>query len=89
MSFTTLYLGNIPDGLDKKDSYLLKILLAASKKAITKYWLQRNCPTMSIFVNIVKYLHVLEQMTYSIRLQKDLGDKRWEKWQIYLAEQEC
>lgn len=84
-TFTSLYLGHIPDGLSKDDAYLLKILLAASKKAITRHWLQKNCPTASLFIKIVKHLHLLEQMTYSIRPQKELGEKRWEKWRAYLA----
>ena len=84
-TFTSLYLGIIPDSINAMDAYLLKILLAASKKAITKHWLQKNCPPPTLFVNIVKQLHVLEQMTYSIRLQKDQGEKRWIKWCNYLA----
>jgi len=63
VSFTTLYLGNLPDGLSKADIYLLRVLLAASKKAITKCWLQKNSPTVDSFVNIIKLLHVPEQMT--------------------------
>ena len=78
-TFEILYLGQSPDGLCQDDSYLLKIL-AASKKAITKNWLQKKCPTVDIVVNIVKQLHLLEQMTYSLRLQKEIGERKWEKW---------
>lgn len=84
-TFISLYLGHLPDGLSKSDTYLLKILLASSKKAITKCWLQKKCPTAGIFISIVKQLHLLEQMTFSIRLQKELGEKQWEKWCTYLA----
>lgn len=38
-TFTSPYLGHILDGLSKEDAYLLKILLAASKKAIMRHWL--------------------------------------------------
>lgn len=81
--FISLYLGYIPDGLDTDDSYLLKILLAVSKKTIIKNWLQKNCRTVELFISTVKQLHLLEQMTYSLRLQKDLGGKRWGKWIAY------
>lgn len=50
---TVLYLGNIPDGLrmDKADMYLLRVMVAASEKAITKCWLQENAPTTDTSVN--------------------------------------
>ena len=88
MSFISLYLGLIPDGLRSEDRYLLKIFLAASKKAITRFWLQKRCPTALSFVDIVKQLHLMEQMTYSVRLQKEQGEKRWKKWYMYLANEQ-
>ena len=86
-TFTSLYLGCLPEELCKDDEYLLKILLAAGKKAITKYWLQKDVPTLKVFIDIVNYLHLLEQMTYSLRLQKEIGEKRWGKWSINMAQQ--
>lgn len=85
-TFTSLYLGHIPDGLSKDDAYLPKILLAASKKAIMRHWLQKTSPTVSIFANIVKQLHLLEQMTYSMRLQKELGGKTMGKMVCLLSQ---
>lgn len=32
-SFAFLYLGRIPEGHDKRDTYLLKVIIAASKKS--------------------------------------------------------
>ena len=63
-TFTSLYILNGPS---KNDTYLLKVLLAASNKAITG------------FLKIVNNLHLLVQMTESTRLQKELGERRWEK----------
>ena len=87
VTFLSLYLDYFPNKLSKDDAYLLKVLLAASKKAVTKCWLQKNSPTVGLFVNIVKQLHLLERITYSIRLQKELGEKRWGKLSVYLASQ--
>ena len=87
VTFLSLYLGYFPNKLSKDDACHLKILLAASKKAVTKCWLQKNAPTVGLFVNTVEQLHLLERMTYSIRLQKELGEKRWKKWSVYLASQ--
>ena len=36
---------NMPDGLSRAYMYLCRVFLAASKKAITKCWLQKNAPT--------------------------------------------
>jgi len=83
-TFMSLYLGHILNRLSKDDIFLLKILLAANKKAITKYWLQKNCPTASLFINTVKHLRFVEQMTY-ILLPKEFGEKQWRKWCVYLA----
>uniref|UniRef100_A0A3B1K1Q0 Reverse transcriptase domain-containing protein n=1 Tax=Astyanax mexicanus TaxID=7994 RepID=A0A3B1K1Q0_ASTMX len=84
-TFTCMYLCIFPDGLSNDDMYLLKILLAASKKAVTKCWLKKKAPTVGTFISIVKQMHLLEQMTFSIRLQKELGEKRWGKWRVYLT----
>lgn len=40
-------------------------------KTITKHWLQRTCPPAGLLVSNVKHLHLLERMTYSVRLQKE------------------
>lgn len=84
VTFLHLYLGNFPEELDKDDEYLLKIMMVAGKKAITKYWLQKDTPTVGTFVGIVKHLHLLEQMTYSLRLQKEIGERKWGKWSVYM-----
>lgn len=64
----------VSDHLNSTDKYLLKVMSAANKKAITKCWLQK-CPLTGIlFICVMKQLHTLEQMTCAIRLQ-DPGRK--------------
>lgn len=55
----------------------------ASKKAITECWPQSNRPTNTLFRHTVKNLHAYEQLTYAITLQKEVGEKRWEKWLLF------
>ena len=52
-SFSTVYLGNIEAHLLVQDRFLLKILLAASKKAVTRKWLQAEPPTETHWIDIV------------------------------------
>lgn len=60
----------VSDHLNSTDKYLLKVMSAANKKAITKCWLQK-CPLTGIlFIFVMKQLHALEQMTCAIRLQR-------------------
>ena len=47
--------------------------------------LKKKGTTAGLFVQIVNHLHLLEQITHSIRLQKELGERRWEKCSTYLT----
>lgn len=59
-NFTCLsfYLGNIDTELPKKDRYLLKIFMAASKKAITRRWLNTEPPTVNQWEAKNDYDHI-------------------------------
>lgn len=46
--------------------------------------MRKMLPPQKYFVNTVKQLRVLEQMTDSIQLQKDLGERQWQKWVVYV-----
>mgnify|MGYP007124596547 CR=1 FL=1 len=82
-SFSCLYLGELPEGLSKGDTYLMKIFMVASKKAITKCWLQKNPPTMRLLTNIINSIQAMENLTFVLRLQKDKGEEYWKKWDRY------
>ncbi len=69
-SFNVLYLGHIPQGLNKSDTYLLKIFMVASKKTLTKSWLQKNPPTIATLIKIINSIRLMEKMTFTLRLQK-------------------
>ena len=81
---TTLYLGNLSDEITQSDKYLLRILTTAAKKAITRKWLQADPPTLSNWLEIVEEIHVLEKLTFLLRLRRDLYITRWSKWSLFL-----
>lgn len=82
-SFVTLYLGKISETLLHKDKYLLKILLASSRKAITRKWLQVDPPTLAQWRGIVKEIYCVERLTFVLRLELQKCIDRWEKWIMY------
>ena len=67
-NFGTVYLGNIPTELNNQDKNLLKILLVAGKKAITKKWLNKEPPTIREWLVIVKEIYKMEKLTFTLRL---------------------
>uniref|UniRef100_A0A3B1IMJ8 Reverse transcriptase domain-containing protein n=1 Tax=Astyanax mexicanus TaxID=7994 RepID=A0A3B1IMJ8_ASTMX len=84
-NFSVIYLGNVPAELRNSDRYLLQILLAGSKKAITKKWLSKESPTLSDWVEIVQEIYVMEKMTFSIRQSAKRFKTYWGNWKSYLA----
>lgn len=84
-SFETMYLGNIIlDGFDNRDKKLLHILLAASKKAITRRWLKPEQPRNEDWINIVQEIYKMEKVTFRLKLQIDVFLKTWSKWTEYV-----
>lgn len=61
--FFPLYLGKIPVGFKARDKYLYKVLLAASKNAITWKWLHTNLPSRSDWIG-KGGLHILRSVTH-------------------------
>lgn len=82
-SFVTLYLGKIPETVLHKDKYLLKILLASSRKSITRKWLQIDLPKLDQWCGIVKEIYSMERLTFVLRLELEKRTERWEKWIVY------
>jgi len=84
-NFSTIYLGNIPTNLNAQDKYLLNVLLVASKKTITKKWLQESPPTKDEWIVIVSHVYDMEKLTFSLRLNMDKFYKYWSKWLRYMS----
>ena len=79
-----LYLGLIPeDVVGQEDIYLFKILTVAAKKAITKRWLKTHPPREKHWLDIIEDIYVMEKITYNLRAQAEIFEKRWLKWNWY------
>ena len=83
-----LYLGNLTqENLHGDDLYLVKVLLAASKKAITRLWCNSDPPTCEQWLCIVEELYVMERFTHRLRIQEELFLEKWVKWTEYKTQQ--
>uniref|UniRef100_A0A671XN45 Reverse transcriptase domain-containing protein n=1 Tax=Sparus aurata TaxID=8175 RepID=A0A671XN45_SPAAU len=85
-SCVLLYFGNMTGNVVlKEDRYLLKILLAACKKAITRKWYKPDPPTQDDWLKIVNEIYVMELLTHKIRTQEEQCREKWEKWTVYAS----
>ena len=80
MNFETLYLGQTQLMIQGKDVKLVQALLAASKKAITRRWLNPSPPTLKEWFEIIFEMYKMEKLTYCLRIQKVKFDQIWAKW---------
>ena len=81
MDCKTLYLGSLVEGgIGDEDWYLVKILLAAAWKAITRKWGQTEPPNQSQWEGLVEDIYIMEKLTFRLRLQEERMDKKWQKW---------
>ena len=81
-----LYLGlSLEDTIGQEDTYLFKILILAAKKAITRRWLEVDPPRTDHWLDIVEEIRCMEKMTYNIRTQAEVYEKRWVKWHLYTS----
>ncbi len=73
-------MGNLPAHLMVRDKYLLNILLATSKKAVKRKWLQSDPPTKSEWFEIITSVQNMERINFTLNLRMDTYFQYWEKW---------
>lgn len=61
-SFVTLYLGKISETVPHKDKYLSKILLASSRKVMTRKWWQVDPLTLAQWLKIINETYCMERL---------------------------
>lgn len=86
LCFSLLYLVDLGElEWRNKDKYLLRILLVACKKSITKKWLKREAPSVDEWIDIVHSIFVMERITFNLRTQKEVFIENWRKWITYVS----
>lgn len=79
-----LYLGNlVQENTQGGDRYLIKVLLAASKKTITRAWYKADPPTKEQWLGVVQEIFDMERFTHILRVQEGTFESKWEKWVEY------
>lgn len=67
-----LYFGNMSGNVElKEDRYLLKTLLVACKKAITREWYRLDPPTQDDWLKIVNETYTMEQLAHKVRTHEE------------------
>lgn len=85
--FEALYLGDISfDNWTVKDKKLLAMLLAASKKTITRKWLKPETPKIEEWIDIVQDIYNLERLSYTLKGQRESFFRIWSKWTNYVKQ---
>lgn len=77
-----MYLGLLSN-VKKDDQYLVKILLSAGRKAITRRWLKPKPPSHTQWIDIVQEIFTMERMTFILRLKEAEFKEKWDKWIAY------
>ena len=84
-----LFLGNISEeNVHRDDQYLVRVFLAAAKKAITRRWHKESPPTQEHWRALVEEIYEMERLTHVIRLKQTEFEFKWDKWTFYEAHTE-
>ena len=68
---------------NEKDRHLLRILRVAALKQVTRNWLQKSCPMIDKWRDTVQQIYNMEYLTYKLRGNLKVFDRRWSKWSMY------
>ena len=87
LCFQTLDLGKLPEHLNGLSGlYMFKIMLIASKKAITKKWLNQVWPTLADWFDVMHNIYTMEKLTFALRLKTDIFELYWEGWTDFIKD---
>ena len=79
--FKTMYLSDLEElNFVKQDQYLMRVLLVASKKALTKKWLTNVIPTTNEWIDLIYDIYIMERITFSFRGKIEVFTDNWFRW---------
>ena len=82
--FKTFILGKDDFLMGCLTKHLIRILVMAAKKNITRGRTDPEPPTISEWIDTVNEIYLMEKITYSFNLQMDKFTKMWEKWVSFM-----
>lgn len=65
---------------------MLRALVLIAHKVITVNWLKPHSPTLEQWVQRLKTVNLMEDLTATLRLRKDIYNKRWTSVNLYLEQ---
>jgi len=73
--------------INKRDWYLCKILFIAGKKAITENWYKSEPPGLKEWMDLIKEIFIIENMTFSLRSRGAIFPRKWMTWTVFISEE--
>jgi len=84
--FKTMYLSDLEElNFVKQDQYLMRVLLVASKKALTKKWLTNVIPTTNEWIDLIYHIYIMERITFSFRGKIEVFTDNWFRWTTHVS----
>ena len=63
----------------------MRVLLVASKKALTKKWLTNVIPTINEWIDLIYSIYIMERITFNFRGQAEVFADNWYRWSFHVA----
>lgn len=79
-NFETFFFGKIEGANTNLNMKMLRIMLLAGKKGITRNWLKTEAPKKETWVDVMHDIYVMEKLTYTLRLETDKFERIWTGW---------
>lgn len=85
LAFEVLYLGKLDmEFVGSGVKHMFRLMLIASKKAITRQWFKTEAPRVEDWVEVMHNIYVMEKLTFNLRLEQDRFKRIWENWIEYI-----
>lgn len=85
LTFEALYLGKLDIDFTRfGDKHIYRIMMIASKKALTRKWMSNVVPKVDDWVEVMHNIYVMEKLTFAMRLEVDKFKRIWENWMEYI-----